>query len=218
VTLWKGEPWAGSPGVTVSDCLAHMAPDWWGLGWTSTAPNADPLVEAARFGIAPSQLAAFQSWAAAAFDGGQFRYPHAFPDLGTARECVRRLPGPGVRLVGLSFPETAAAVLLEAFGRVHQEGGLPGAYECVTERRPPADGGSPRGFEILGYVPTGQFESHRCHALEGDFQSKLGVSPNQWGLVDEADAALRCADYVNALDGHTCADLWLPGQLTEYQV
>jgi hypothetical protein len=47
VTLWKDEPWAGPPGLTVSECLAHMAPDWWGLGWTSTGPNAYPLVEAA---------------------------------------------------------------------------------------------------------------------------------------------------------------------------
>jgi hypothetical protein len=31
------------------------------------------------------------------------------------------------------------------------------------------------------------------------------------------DAASRCAAFVNAMEGHTCADLWLPGQITEYQ-
>lgn len=114
VTLWKGEPWVGPPGLTVSDCLAHMAPDWWGLGWASSGPNADPLVEAARFGVTPAQLPAFQSWASAAFDAGEFRYPQGFRDVGTAQECAKRLRCPGVRLLGLSFPESAAT-LLETF-------------------------------------------------------------------------------------------------------
>lgn len=73
VTLWKGEPSVGPPGLTVSDCLAHLAPDWWGLGWTSTGPNSDPLSEAARFGVRPAHLPALQSWASAAFDTGDFR-------------------------------------------------------------------------------------------------------------------------------------------------
>ena len=65
-------------------------------------------------------------------------------------------------------------------------------------------------------MPSGQFESHRCNALEADFRTKLGVGLNEWGLVENAEAAQRCADYAHALEGHTCADLWLPGQLTEY--
>jgi hypothetical protein len=218
VTLWKSEPWVGPPGLTVSDCLAHMAPDWWGLGWTSTGPNSDPLFEAARFGVTQAQLPALQSWASAAFDAGEFLFPHAFRDVGTAQECARRLPHPGVRLLGLSFTESVAARLLETFRPAHQGSGPPGAYECVSESRPPAAGGSLRGFEIVGYVPTGQFESHRCHGLEADFRAKLGVALNEWGLVDAAEAALQCADYVNALEGHTCADLWLPGQIVEYEL
>jgi hypothetical protein len=217
VTLWKGEPWVGPPGLTVSDCLAHMAPDWWGLGWTSTGPNADPLVEAARFGVTPAQLPALQAWASAAFDAGDFLYPHAFRNAGTAREWARRLACPGIRVLGLSFPDGPADTLLETFRPVDQEGSRPGAYECVTEGRPPDGGGSLRGFEIVGYVSTGQFESHRCHSLEADFRTKLGVGVNEWGLIETADAASRCAAYVNALEGHTCADLWLPGQITEYQ-
>ena len=60
VTLWKGAAWAGRPGLSVADCLVYMAPDWWGLGWTSSEPNSDPLVEAAHFGVTPAQLPGFQ--------------------------------------------------------------------------------------------------------------------------------------------------------------
>jgi hypothetical protein len=45
------------------------------------------------------------------------------------------------------------------------------------------------GFEIVAYVPTGQFETHRGHGVETDFRTKLGIDLNQWGLVDTAGSA-----------------------------
>jgi hypothetical protein len=213
VALWKGEPWSGH-GLSVSDCLSFLAPDWWGLGWTTTAPGADPLVEASRFGIAREVLPEVQAWSSALHDHGGFRVHHTFVTAAHAMEFCKRFVKAPARVLGVALPPDAASLLTSEYAEEYRDF-QPGPYSCLSEGRIPDAGGTSRGFEILGYVSTGQFESARCNALESDFKAHFGVTPNGFGLVQDADDALRCAEYANGLDT-TCAELWLPGLISEY--
>jgi hypothetical protein len=214
VTLWKGEPWAGPEGLTVSDCLAHMAPDWWGLGWTSR--ERDPKAEAVRFGISAEDLPAVQEWASSALDRGDYLVHHVFRTAALAIEFRRRFVRVPARVVGLGFSSVTRARLLDAWSGYYKTADLPGTLELLRAEHPLDATGVTRGFEIVGYVQTGQFESHRCQPLETEFSKRLGVRLNGRGLVDDAVDAERCADYVNSL-GSTCASVWLPGCLVEYE-
>ena len=213
VSLWKGEPWMGN-GLSVSDCLSHLAPDWWGLGWTTTSPRADPVAEAVRFGITADALTLAQAWSAEQYEKGEFRVHHAFGTSGAAVEFCRRFVSAPARVLGLALPPDAASVLLTEYAEEYRDW-LPGAYSWLKEGKIPDPGGQPRGFEILGYVSTGQFESARCNALEADFEAQLGITPNDFGLVDAVEDARRCAEYANGLE-NSCAELWVPGLLSEY--
>jgi hypothetical protein len=206
-----------SSALTVSACLAVIAPDTWAIEWVSTS-EADRIEAAARCGIPESRLSEVIDWATDKFDHG-FAWPNAFLDIATAQEFRRQFLGQGFRLLQIGLAERLAPSFLELAAPPPQQVGYSpmgstAAHECLGMKRRLTEG-EPRGFEVLGYERYGGgFESFRCFGgLPEDFV-RLGATFSSWGLIDDEACALRCA----GLAGETgsCADVWHAWAIVEH--
>jgi hypothetical protein len=187
--------------LTVSHCLAAVAPDTWALEWVDTAP-AERNALAAECGISPEDLPEVVAWATDRL-GRTFGWPHVFLELDAALEFRRRFLPDGFRVLQIALPEDfVASFLAMAAPPPQQPGYAPngetGVYEALFKQVRGVPAGERRGFEVLGYDRYGGgFHSFRCNALEVDFVN-LGTSFNQWGLIDDEAQALKCAEWANS--------------------
>ncbi len=203
--------------LTVSHCLAAVAPDTWAIEWV-TMGDTDRAAAAAASGISQDHLPDVIAWATERFDRG-FAWPHAFVDLATAQEFRRRFLPDGFHLLQIALPEHLASSFLElAAPPAQQPGyapmGASGAYQALLTHDIRLGLAERRGMEVLGYDRCGGgFHSFRCNGFEPDF-AELGASFNRWGLIEDEAAALECADLANKRS--TCADGWHPWLVVEH--
>lgn len=203
--------------LTVSHCLAAIAPDTWAIEWVQMS-EADRTTAAEACGIAQDQLPAVVAWATERFEHG-FAWPHAFLDLAAAQEFRRRFLPEGFHLLQIALPEhLASSFLTLAAPPAQQPGCAPNGASAVYEALLAHDFRTPvaerRGFEVLGFDRHGGgFDSFRCNAFEPAF-AKLGASFNRWGLIDDEAVALNCSEFANTQG--TCADAWHPWLVVEY--
>lgn len=208
----------GPEGLTLSACLAEMAPGAWALEWVGAPDERE--AHATALGITPERLPDLLAWTTNAF-GTDFLWPHFFPSLTVARDFHRLFLPARTRLLGFALP----ADLVDGFLTVaappppppgYSPGGPTGAVELLQQRRPLEPGGAPRGFEPLGYEVTGQFCSFRCNGLETHLQREFGTTFNEWGLLENEHVARRCAEYAGRPATAPCAPYWHPWLIHEY--
>jgi hypothetical protein len=209
------------PGLlTVSPCLADIAPDAWAIEWASV-DETERLARAAAFGIDAHHLPDAVRWATNHFDGGGFVWPNLFLNAAAAREFHRRFVTAGVRLLQMSLPEQMVESFLALTTPPPPQPGFNpvgsiGVHEALAQRATLTDLDGQRGFEVLGFDGASGFDSFRCNALEGDFQRLFGVQFNRWGLIDDVGDAARCAEFANGSEVSTCAIAWHAWLVTEH--
>jgi hypothetical protein len=205
--------------LTVSHCLAAVAPDTWAIEWVAMS-DPDRTAAAARCGIAEDQLPAVVPWATERFANG-FAWPHAFLDIGAAQEFRHRFLPAAFRLLQIALPEHLVPSFLALAAPPPQQPcyaptGASSAYEALRMPRLGLASGERRGFEVLGYERHGgTFHSFRCNYFERDF-AKLGAAFNRWGLIDDEAVALKCAECSSNPELGTCADAWHPWLVVEH--
>ncbi|MGE0454320.1 MAG: hypothetical protein AB7O37_16570 [Vicinamibacteria bacterium] len=205
--------------LTVSHCLATVAPDTWAIEWVRT-PETERLEEAMRCGIPAERLPSAVAWVTQRFDR-QFAWSHVFLDREAAREFRRLFLPEDFRLLQIGLAGDAVDKFLAAAAPPPQQpgfapNGATGVYQALAGRQalPPA---ADRGFEVLGYDSFGGgFDSFRCYAgLEQEF-SNLGAAYNQWGLITDESVAVKCARLAAEPPGGTCADSWEAWRIVEH--
>jgi hypothetical protein len=210
-----------APGfVTVSSCLAEIVPDLWAIEWTKV-DEAERLARAWEFGIDADHLPGAIRWATDHLDGGGFAWPNVFLTIAAAREFRRQFVTERVRLLQMSLPEQSLEPFLALTTPPAQQPGYApvgsiGVHVALQQRSSLTDFADQRGFEVLGFDGAAGFDSFRCNALESDFQRLFGVQFNQWGLIDDAGEAARCADFANRPEVSTCAVAWHPWLVSEH--
>jgi hypothetical protein len=205
-----------APAITISHCLATVAPDTWAIEWVS-ATDEERAESAALCGISTAQIPEVIAWTTDRFEHG-FAWSHAFLDRATAEEFRGRFLPKDFRLLQIGLPERFLPSFLALAAPIPQQpgyapNGATGVYQALV-RHELLPAGDHLGFEVLGYdAYGGGFDSFRCNALEKDFD-KLGASFNQFGLIDQEAMASRCAEFANSVP--TCADGWHPWLIVEH--
>jgi hypothetical protein len=206
--------------LTVSHCLGVVAPDAWAIEWVAM-DGAERCADAARCGISEERLPDVIAWVCEQFDR-TFAWPHVFLNLAAAQECRRRFLPEAFRLLQTALPEELVSSFLSlAAPPLRQPDYAPmgetGAYQAVFRREHDLPSAERRGFEILGYDRYGGgFHSFRCFDFTKDF-ADLGVSFNRWGLIDDEDQALRCAELANRPENRSCPDAWHSWLILEHR-
>jgi hypothetical protein len=203
--------------ITVSHCLAEIAPDTWAIEWVS-ATDEERAESAARCGISNTLITEAIAWTTDHFERG-FAWSHVFLERAVALEFSERFLSKDFRLLQIGLPERFLRSFLALAAPPPQQAGYApngssGVYQALLkEDTLPA--GHSLGFEVLGYDRYGGgFDSYRCNAFEQPF-AELGAVFNPAGLIDDESMALRCAELANSPEIGTCADAWHPWLIVE---
>lgn len=201
--------------TSLSTCLVTHVPDTWALAWATS--DGARHTAARRLGLDLLEVDAIVAWATGAFDESALGWPDVILDLETARAARRRFfPGRGdIVLLELALPEDLVAGFVAAATPTGADEGTPGILLALGAARPPAAGGTLRGFEVLGW-DQGAFHSSLCNGLEADFARVLGLRPNGFALLDREEDARAAAAHAAAPSTGAEPGLWLPWAVLEH--
>lgn len=200
--------------LTVTDCIVDRAPDTWAISWAS-ASDDERGQEAAKFHLRDDELQGFVEWSTQALDEGLLGWPSTFFELETALTIHDRLASDELVILGISLETDNCDDLLQDFPTAENMG-TPGVIQALERHAPIAPGGSRVGFDVLGWDGWG-FHSYLCNGLQDEFQSALGVTPNEFGFFSEEEARM-CAEYAGLETTGAEPGMWLPWAITIYEL
>lgn len=203
--------------VTVSTCIAEVYPDVPLLAGTNTpARLLDRMRKALR--LDTSDFARLRSWVANALEHEEMGWPNVFYSLGAARKFKRLFLGTvgETRIVGLSLTRKVANDFIQEEGYT-AECGEYGVCKMLMKMAVLRPGLSPLGFDVLGAENDGMFHTFSCNSIEGDLNERLGISFNDFGLIDHYEAAAAACEYMNRRDVPTEPVHWYPFRVDEYE-
>lgn len=200
--------------ISMSDCLAHFVPDVWSLAWASVS-QGERIQSATSLGVDPALLQDLITDATSEFDRS-WGWPNVIFDLAFAREFAHRFLADvdDLHLIGLALPVDLAPAFIDE-ARPGPGEGASGLFQCISNGKVPASGGTPVGWEILGFQSS-SFHSWLCNGLEREVFRELGLRPAQNGLIDDARKARDIADYCGKEGVGAEPALWQPWLLIEY--
>ncbi|MEZ4253709.1 MAG: hypothetical protein R3B99_36340 [Polyangiales bacterium] len=189
---------------SASDCQAPRF-GCWTLAWV----DEDRTTPANALGV--TDVDALVAWCTAAFDAERMGWPDVFFSLEAAREARDRF-APSARLFGLALRSDHAGELLADA----DDASNVGVVLALRRAAPLADGGTPRGFDVLcldGY--GGGFHSYLCNSLETELAT-LGWRSGTLGLFPNEEDAERAAAHAGLETTAAEPGLWMPWRVVEY--
>jgi hypothetical protein len=195
--------------LTISNCFTTVMSDVVQLQWDDYDDVEEAIAEEAiEFGIERSQIPALVRWAKSQQNTNYHVFCHVEPLLELFHRFIRE---PSAHLVGIGLHssqiESFASQLTKDVNK-----GL-GLVELVNENRPLASGGARLGFEPLGFDAT-KFHSWLCHYAPDGAYKQFGIRPNQFGLIEDLDNAVRVRDWLLQTGAEPA--IWEPSLLLEY--
>lgn len=169
--------------ITLSPCLASLFPDEWALEWTSC--TEDERRESARaLGIGSEQLPSVIRHVTSAFQTNALDWSRLWSSRKAAREAVEhlQLDPDNLLLLELGVPEEHIDELLAVLkpGPSHGECGF---YNALRSRIPVSTEGVSIGWKLQGVESGGHFHSWLCNSLHETGFERLGIKPEQGGLL-----------------------------------
>ncbi len=202
--------------VTVSTCIVESYPDSWALPWAATTSDELRQIQA-LLGLKDSEFAELRSWVLRAMDDEKFGWPDVFFSLNAAREFRHRFltAVKDTRILGLSLARDVAEEFLR--DEAPQEGhGGSGVWTMLRRGAQLNRPASPLGFDVLGAEYGGAFHTFSCNGLEQDFNKKLGITFNRYGLIDDYPTAITASKYTNQDDVGAEPVAWYPFRVDDY--
>ena len=209
--------------ISISRDVCEFFPDSWALDW---ARNSERDLEEVRgvFELNEEQIKEISGWARNSF-GAQFGAWYVIYRLETARFLKNKFLNhlSDSKLLGIGLHKTLAPDFLKKLKAPPSKPGFApngeaGAYEVIIEQRLLEEGGKPLGFEpvVADAVTTIALGcSWLCNQLELD-ALKNHIPINEFGLIDDYEAALKFVGLANRGDLGAEPGLWLPWLLVDY--
>ncbi|MDJ0756718.1 MAG: hypothetical protein QNJ45_24495 [Ardenticatenaceae bacterium] len=201
--------------ISTSGCLASFLPDTWCIEWAQDDPDGR-LANAQTFGLDGTALDRLTTWATAEFDRS-LGWPNIILNFETVRHIVDAfLPAKAnVRILELGLHQTLQETFIEAAAPQHAMAGQPGVLRALQQANNRLTGGRPIGFEPLVF-DVALSCSWLCNGLESTVAERLGITPNEHGLIESFEDGLRCVDYISRDDVGAEPGLWLPWLLVDH--
>jgi len=184
--------------LSLSGCISDRLPV--ASSWLTDVPD-----EAKNLGMTPDLWESFKEWSNDNL-GKQFGYPDTFYTLEAARRILKHyFPIPNqLMIMGIGLHKSR----VQAFLTQHQDSGdYYGVYKVLSQLHVLREGALIKGLEVLGYG-NGINHSWLCYNMEWQCHQKLGIAPNDAGLLGESDADAVNA-YVNENEGGWSWQPWL---------
>lgn len=195
--------------LTVSDCFTKVVCDIIQLQWDDYDNVRDAIADEAReFGISGAQIPELVTWAKEQHNTNYLVYSEVEPALELRQ---RFITDPSTHVIGIGLHTSLLASFESQLDKDMNRGS--GLLELVNEKRAPADGGNALGFEPLGFEAT-KFHSWLCHYAPDEVFNRLGIRPNNLGLIDRLDEARQVNEYLLQTGAEPA--IWEPWLLLDY--
>lgn len=206
--------------VSLSSCICQFFPATWTIDWTSD-DHETRLRHASTFGISEDRLEPIVKDVTRLF-GDCFGWESVMYSKDAAQRMIDDfLPKDlDTQIIGAALHNSHVDTYLEYAAPPKPKPGFApagahGTFEVLSKRETPEPAGEALGFELLVY-DQGLSHSWLCNGLEKECHSKLGIFPNQHGLIKTFDDAKRCAEHVSSDRVGAEPGLWLPWLLMRY--
>ena len=206
--------------VSASGCIAPFAPDTWCIEWTQDTQESR-IEDALVFGLDSHALNEITAWATPLFDKS-IRWPNVIVDLATAEELISHFLShlPGIKVLELGLHRSMMQEFCQEAEPPPQKPGFApngrqGVHEVILEAKLPTGGGYILGFEPLVFDYSLSC-SWLCNSLDTEVYQALGIKPNQHGLIESFDEALKCVEHISRDDVDAEPGLWLPWLLIDH--
>jgi hypothetical protein len=200
--------------VSASGCIASFVPDTWCIEWTNDTQESR-IEDAGAFGLESQDLKEIIEWVTPRFDKS-IRWPNVIIDLETAEELVCRFLRnlAHVKVLELCLHQSMVQEFCqEAEPPPQQPGFAPngrqGVHEVILKEKLPTQNGYFLGFEPLVFDYSLSC-SWLCNSLDTQVEQALGIKPNQHGLIDSFDEAVKSVEYISRDEVGAEPGLWLP--------
>jgi hypothetical protein len=193
----------------MSACFTDVVRDIVQLQWDRYEDVTETIAEEARaFEIDSSLIPELVGWAKSQHNENYIVLTDLRPALELYTRFVTKL---SARVIGIALHKSLLASFEVQLKKDVNEGF--GLVELVRAMLPPVAGGKPLGFELLGFSGT-KFHSWLCHYAPKEVDERLGIRPNQFGLIDGLEDARRVNDYL--LETGAEPAIWAPWLLLDY--
>jgi hypothetical protein len=193
--------------LTLSNCLADVAPDMWAVNWEDWT-DQDRANKAAKFGIPARVMPDLVKWFSAEIGPG---FPNAFSSLRVARQFSGYATGNRTPVIGIGLHGTALQSFEAQLNKDVNQG--LGLLEQLQRRQPLPDGGAVQGYEPLGYSGM-HFHTWLCNISPDDVNSRLGICPNENGLISTLEQSTQIVRYLTETGAEPA--VWEPWIVVEY--
>jgi len=199
---------------TPCDCICDVYPGSEGLSWTSDTKENKKKWEK-ELGVSDENAKDIRKFCDKLFELEKLGWSSIFLDL----ESVYRFKNfinPTVSKDWKILCIATTQKYVEDFNKeVNSNDGQDGV--CIMLRKeiicPDIMNGF-RGFEILGFE-YGGCHSFMCNSLETDYSTKLNISFNRNGLIDNFEDAEKAGDFTNSPEVGAEPVLWQPWAIIE---
>lgn len=206
--------------VSLSSCICKFFPSSWTIDWCSETEDKRKE-KAAYFGIPEDRLGATIQNITQLFDS-EFGWENVIYSRNSAKKLLdTHLSADGsIWLLGAALHKSDIdSYMNKARPPEQQPGYAPvgahGTYEMLQRRvslDPPLQ---VMGFEPIVYEHSLSC-SWLCNGLETECHNKLGITPNNFGLIGNYNEAKQCTDYISSDEVGAEPGLWLPWLVVRY--
>jgi hypothetical protein len=203
---------------TVSNCICTIYPDAWIYSWTTKSPvNEKDYHQILK--LDDETFTSLQAWADEMFNKDELGWPNVFLKKETARQFyVQYLKHiPDIKLLSIALSEDYWNEFIEE-NKPDEGMGEGGVYRKLLQKQLLDRDAITRGFEILGDEWGGQFHSFVCNHLEKEYEERLHITFNQYGLIDLYEDAIRAANHTNLDEVQAEPVLWQPWLISEHSL
>ena len=201
--------------ISASDCIAEFFPSFWALR-EARVSEQDRAAAAAKFGITPHDLPKVIEYMTRARDRQELGWPRVWFSTQSAIAAIKRFLSvlDDVVLVGLGVPQDLADDFLAGAGPMDT------SDICTMLRagNPLASGGTPLGWEVVGYEFGGDFHSWLCNHIEKEAYARLGIRPGANGLIVCENDARSILSLVGLDDVGAEPVPWFPLLFVQYNI
>lgn len=170
----------------------HMSPRF-NVVWTWTAEDHSP--EAIEFGIPKTKWNDLKTWCKDEFEK-QIDIGGIFSTIRSAQQFVATfIPDrTDLYLVEIGLPNALAEGVWREAATEHQT--KSSIESQIEQHRPLLPDGTILGFDVVGFEYNDLSCSWLCSYIHRDMHKLYGIGPNQFGLLDSFDDALKVYDWI----------------------
>ena len=174
---------------TCSGCINDSLLETWCYSWTYPDIDIDEIKQ--KFRITDDRIAELRIWVDKKFHENKIGWAEVFLDRDTVFAYKTKFFShlPELKILAIYLNEIDLAILINKFEPQQPNMGEIGIVKMLKKKilEKEAINEEMLGYDFIGLEPGGSFHTFYCYNVTEQLVNKLGLSVNEFGLLEQAD-------------------------------